>query len=231
MSEALATIDTREVESQVAPVIQAADALVVRDVTQHKSGLEMLAAVMGAERKVKSFFAPMIEAAMENKRKAEGVRQAIVARQDEVLGPVQEARKTISEKCGAFETEERRAAEMTRKALEEAALKKQEEERQFEAAMAETEEAAEEALTEPLPPPPVPMVRPEVAKVAGVSTRETWSAEVDDKAAFLRWVLASGKLYMVEVNMIQLNSRARAEHSALKIPGVRAVSKLSHAGR
>jgi hypothetical protein len=212
-------------------VIQAADALVVRDVTQHKSGLEMLAAVMGAERKVKAFFAPMIEAAMENKRKAEGVRQAIVARQDEILGPVQEARKTISEKCGAFEAEERRAAEMTRKALEEAALKKQEEERQFEAAMAETEEAAEEALTEPLPPPPVPMVRPEVAKVAGVSTRETWSAEVTDKAALLRWVLESGNLYMVEVNMIQLNSRARAEHSALNIPGVKAVSKLSHAGR
>jgi len=231
MSEALATIDTRDVEAQVAPVVQAADSLVVRDVDGHRQGLEMLAAVMAAERKVKAFFAPMLEAAQETKRKAEQGRLAVVNQQEIVLGPVVIARKTISDKCGAFEAEERRVAALNQAAINAAALAKQEEERILDAAMADTEEEAEEVLTAPLAPPMVPTVRAEVAKVAGVSTRETWSAEITDKAAFLAWAAKVENNFYAEANMAALNSRARAERADMKIPGVKAVSKLSHAGR
>jgi len=228
-SEAL--VNTESVQAEVAPVIRAADALVVRNVDEHKEGLQLLAAVMGAETRVKAFFKDSIEAAMETKRKAEAGRQAIVALQDSVLGPVLDARKTISGKCAAFEAEERRVAALNQDRINAEALAKQEEELQFEAAMAETEEAAEEALTEPLAPPVVPIVRPEVAKVAGVSTRETWAAEVVDKAAFLAWASKPENNFYAEPNMVAVNSRARAERDKLSIPGVKAVSTLTHARR
>lgn len=231
MSEALVVADTSEVEAQVAPVIRAADALVVRSVDDHRNGLEMLGAVMAAERKVKAFFAPMLEAAQETKRKAEAGRLAVVNQQEIVLGPVMQARKTITEKCGAFEAEERRVAALNQARINAEALAKQEQERILDAAMADTEEEAEEALTVPLAPPVVPIVRPEVAKVAGVSARETWSAEITDKAAFLAWAAKPENNYTAEPNMTALNSRARAEKGSMQIPGVKAVSKLSYAGR
>ena len=231
-TEALAVIDAEPVRAEVAPILGAADALVVRDVTDHERGLKMLGSVMAAERKVKAFFAASIEAAMETKRKAEAGRQTIVTLQDSVLAPVLAARKIISDKCAAFELEERRVAALNQAAINAAALAAQDEERKFDAAMAETEEAAEVALTEALAPPVVPTVRPEVAKVAGVSTRETWGAEIHDLRAFYAWCITGDNLYMAgEPNMVALNSRARAERGDMKIPGVRAVSKLSHAGR
>lgn len=233
MSEtALATIDTATVQQEVAPVIQAADALVVRNVDEHKAGLELLGRVMWAETRIKTIFKPAIEAAMETKRKAEMARQEIIGLQDSVLAPVIEARKTISEKCAGFEREERRVAALNQAAIEKEALAKQEQEREMDAAMAGTEEEAEEVLTEPLAPPMVPIVRPEVAKVAGISTRETWAAEMHDAKAFYRWCIETDNMYMAgEPNMIALNGRARAEHDKLSIPGVRAVSTLSHARR
>jgi len=232
MSDAIATINTREVEEQVAPVVRAADALaVVANVEQHERALALLAEVMGAETRIKKVFAPSIEAAKESKRKAELARAEIVALQDRILAPVMAARETISGKCKAFEEEERRVAKLNQQAIERAALERQEEERQFDAAMAETEEAAEEALTEPLPPPPVPTVRPEVAKVAGVSTRETWGYEIIDKSQFLAWASKPENVFYATENAVALNSRARAEKDAMKIPGVKAVSTLSHARR
>ena len=226
-----ALVNTESVQAEVAPVIRAADALVVRDVDGHREGLELLARVMGAETRVKAFFKDSIEAAMETKRKAEAGRQAIVALQDSVLGPVLVARKTISDKCATFEAEERRVAALNQARINAEALAKQDEERQFEAAMAETDEAAEDALTEPLAPPVVPIVRPEVAKVAGISTRETWAAEVVDKAAFLAWAAKPENNFYAEANVVALNSRARAERGELKIPGVKPVSTLTHARR
>jgi len=54
---------------------------------------------------------------------------------------------------------------------------------------------------------------------------------VMDKAAFVKWCLSNDNLYMLEPNTIALNSRARAEHDAMRIPGIKAVSTLSHARR
>ena len=232
MSEALVSqVNVDAARQEIAPVIAAADALIIHDVDGHRQGLEMLGSVMGAIKRVKAIFAPALEAAMETKRRAETARLEVVRLQDSVLAEAEVARGVIAAKCGAFEAEERRVAALNQAAINAAALAKQDEERLLDAAMAETEEAAEDAMTVPLAPPVVPTVRPEVAKVAGVSARETWSAEVTDMGSFATWCVASGNLYMIEANQIALNSRARSEHAAMKIPGVRAVSKLTYAGR
>lgn len=235
MSEALAIKrpDPTEVETEVAPVVRAADALpVVANVQQHEHALTLLADVMGAETRIEAVFKPSIDAAKESKRKAEAARVEIVALRDQVLAPVLAARGTISAKCKAFELEERRAAEETQKAMERSALAAQEQQRELDAAMADTQEEAEDALTAPLPEPVVAVVRPEVAKVAGVTSRETWSAEITDKLEFYRGCVERNDMYLAgEPNMVALNSRARNEKKDMKIPGVKAVPTLSHARR
>ena len=230
-SEAVATVNTEAIEREVAPVVREAEALAVYDVETHTRGLTLLGRVMDARDRVKVLFKPAVEAAMESKRKAEAARQEIVALQDTLLAPVLEAQRQISAKCSAFEAEERRVAALNQAAINSEALARQEAQRLLDAAMADTEEEAEDALTEPLPPPMVPTVKPEVAKVYGVSSRTTWSAEVTDKEAFVRWALESANLFLLEVNLVGLNSRARAERAEMKIPGVRAVESISHARR
>jgi hypothetical protein len=231
MTDAIATINTAEVEREVAPVIAAADALVVRNVDEHAAGLALLARIMDARDRVKLFFKPSIEAAMESKRKAEATRQEVVAAQDHFLAPILTALDTASGTCKAFEAAERQAAAKVQEHLRAEALAKQNAQRELDAAMADTEDEAEDALTAPLAPPMVPVVRPEVAKVAGISTRETWAAEVTDKAAFLAWAAKPENNFYADANVVALNSRARAEKGAMRIPGVKAVSTLTHARR
>ncbi len=232
MSDAIATINTEQVEREVAPVIAAADALVVRNVEEHAAGLALIARIMDARDRVKLFFKPSIEAAMESKRKAEAARQEVVAAQDHFLAPILTALDTASGTCKAFEAAERQAAAKVQEHLHAEALAKQDAQRELDAAMADTEDEAEDALTAPLPPPPVAIVRPEVAKVAGVSTRETWGAEIVDMAAFKAWAGGNqSNNFYVEPNMVALNSRARAEKGAMAIPGVKAVSILTHSRR
>ena len=224
MSEAIAVINAEEVQREVAPVVSRAEALVVVDVEGHTTGLRLLADVMGAERKVKAAFA-------EPKRKAHEAHKAITALEASLLVPVLEARQVIMQKCAAFEAEERRIADEKRKELQAEALARQEEQRQLDAAMADTEEEAEEALTAPLAPPPVPEVKPAVAKVAGISARQTWHAEVTDKAALVAWCLLNSQLYLLEPNMVALNSLARNQKEELSIAGVKAVKDLGYVGR
>lgn len=232
MSEtAIVPAQVEEAKAEVAPVLAAAHSLTVGNVEEHDTAMRMLGQVMAAERRVKLLFAPSIEAAQESKRKAELARIEVVALRDSVLASVTEAREVISRKCASFEEEERRVARLNQHRINAEALAAQEQQRILDAAMAPTEEEAEEALTEPLPPPVVPIIRPEVAKVAGVTSREIWSAEVYDRSALFAHSSKPGNDYLAEPNMVALNSRARAEHGAMRIPGVRAVSAISHAAR
>lgn len=212
-------------EQVVAPIVQVAEELApVVNVEQHTAALKLLVNVMAAENRVKDAF-------REPKKKAHEAHKAITALEKSLLDPIQEARKTISGKCTAFEEEERRAAQKIQEALRAEAEARQQQQRELDAAMSDTPEEAEDALTRPLAPPPVAAVAPLVGKVAGLSTRQTWTAEVTDMAAFVRWCVSSGSLYMLAVNEVMLNTRARAEQDHLNIPGVRAVRKLSHARR
>jgi hypothetical protein len=72
-------------------------------------------------------------------------------------------------------------------------------------------------------------VAPNIGKVDGVSSRGTWSAEIVDKAAFIRWCLDNpAMLFLIVPDMTALNQRARNEHDALSIPGVKAVRKIGY---
>jgi hypothetical protein len=78
--------------------------------------------------------------------------------------------------------------------------------------------------------PIVPLMEP---KISGISTRQTWHAEIVDKAELIRAVAAGQVPDVVLVpDMPVLNAQARALKAALNYPGVKAVcEEIVAAGR
>lgn len=231
MNELVIPPQVEEAKAAIAPVVARANALVVTNVEEHTTAMQMLGEVMAADRKVKAIFAPAIEAAMESKRKAERARAEIVQLRDNVLASVTQAIETIGRACKDFEAEERRVARLNQERINAEAAAKQEEQRLLEAAMADTPEEADAIMDEPIRPVRTPTVTPELAKVPGITSRELWSYEITNKAEFLAWASEPANNFYATENPVALNSRARAEKDKLNIPGVKAVSKISHAAR
>lgn len=65
---------------------------------------------------------------------------------------------------------------------------------------------------EPPPPPP---------QIVGKQSIPKWTAEITDKAAFLRYVVENGELLLVDVNIKMLNKMAQDALGKLNIPGVK----------
>jgi chromosome segregation ATPase len=77
-----------------------------------------------------------------------------------------------------------------------------------------------------------PVVQTEAPKIAGLSSREVWSAEVTDIKALCRAV-ADGMVSVnaVEANMSYLNKLAKMDKDQMSIPGAKAVKETSIASR
>lgn len=113
------------------------------------------------------------------------------------------------------EQEQQRLEAEARKAADDATLAKAEELQQagFGA------ESIDLALSEPIQPETV--AAPEIVKVAGVTTREYWHADITDMGAFLEYVAGRSEYWnLVEVKQGMLNKLASVQQRALKIPGV-----------
>jgi DNA repair exonuclease SbcCD ATPase subunit len=135
---------------------------------------------------------------------------------------IEEAKARKLEEAGRAEEADRRRA-----AAQEA------EQRRMEAA-AETERQriaeadAKRLAAETMPTAPV--IHMETQKVAGISTREVWSAEVTDKMKLIRAVAAGeAPAELLDINMSTLNRLAKALKGGLSYPGIRAVSEKNMA--
>jgi len=82
-----------------------------------------------------------------------------------------------------------------------------------------------EVLEEQASMVPVPIVVSDTPRISGLSTRQTWHAEIVDWTALIRAV-AEGHVpdIVLMPDMTILNAQARALKTALNYPGVRAVS-------
>lgn len=77
-----------------------------------------------------------------------------------------------------------------------------------------------------------PVAKVAEAKAAGVSTRETWKAEVTDKAALIAHVAANPQFSgLLTVDQSALNALARSLKSSLTLPGVRVYAEQTLAAR
>jgi len=184
------------------------------------NGLQL---IKGMTKEIKDFFAPL-------KEKAFAAHRALTAAENEKLAPLVEAERFAKGAMTTWQLEQEAAARVEQRRLEEEARKRAEEEKLLDAIDAEQAgepEAAERILAEPVLAPVV-RIAPPVPQVAGISMRETWSAEVVDMRALVRAV-ADGKVPMraLVVDTVFLNGQARALKGDMNYPGVRAVSKRS----
>lgn len=235
-------------------MIVEAQAILVTDKESHESALGMMKLMSEMERGIANIFT-------DSKAAAHKAHKTICATEKELLSPLKECRLALGSRAATWEMAERRKAEEARRKAQEEADRKEREQKEklskaqeeadrklAEAADAEkaglmdeagtlmdeaagAEDKMEEILAAPMPEVTKPA--PDVGKVAGVSVRTTWSAEVVDLEKFIGWVtqeVALRKHYLQPLQA-ELNQLARMHKEKLDIPGVKAVPKHSHGFR
>jgi hypothetical protein len=114
-----------------------------------------------------------------------------------------------------LERKAREDAEKLKASLEKKADKQEE---QGKPESAELTRSMAETVTAAAPPP--------VNKGTGAYTVETWSANVKDKDAFVKWCIEANRLEYLEVNMSMLNSEAKQTKGQRTWPGVETEKKV-----
>lgn len=168
--------------------------------------------------------------ALEEKRVAitKPLNRAIKAVNDLFRKPkelLEQAEALIKRAMSAYDQEQERKRREEQARLEEEARKERE---RLEAKAREAEEKGQiekaEALRESANAVVAPIVSPatEAPKVTGIATRGLWKARVTDKAALVRHIVAERPdlLSLIEIDASALNAMARAQKSALSLPGV-----------
>lgn len=215
------------VVAELSPIVKAALKFEVVDVASHGIALERHKTCVNAKRAITEHFEPARKA-------ADSAKKEVLALRDGFIGPISEAGRVYDRKAGEHErAEEAKALEEERR-LQEIA-RKEEEDRQINAAIdaeAVGDDAAAAEIMDETPEVPVITVAPQVAKVEGSSKRKTWSAEVTDLQQLVRYVSTHPEwISLLEPAMPNLNRMAVSQREALRIPGVRAVSKSVRATR
>lgn len=205
-----------------------ARALVVADQSSLEIAGDQLKSIKALRFEIEATFGPIIAKAFATHREA-------VAQRKRIEAPLEEAERLIkSSVTGYLEAQEHARREEERRLREEVERKAAEEmERQIEAAEAAGASAREvEAIIQQPIIMPTPIAPPTIRGVEGISARETWRAEVTDKAALIRAAAANAQFQaLLEVNQVALNGLARSLKSAMNVPGVRAVREAGIAVR
>jgi len=216
----------KEAEERAVALKAEVDALVVIDQASYDYADAISAKANDALKKIDASCDPVIKAAHD-------AHKAALAQKKTLRDPIEAVKKAIDTKMIAwYKAEQARIAEERRKAEEEA-RKKAEEEALAKAAALEAEgltAAAAQVLESPIAVEKVDI--PDIEKGAGVSYRESWSAEVSDLMTLVK-AIAEGKtpLYYVEASMTALNGAMRESKGQAVIPGVKAVSSTSQVRR
>lgn len=212
----IARPDPTALVQEFQPLVKRAGAMVVSSKDEHEVAVEAMKTLRGVEKKLTDHYEP-------TRKALDTAKKELLLARDKMIQPFAEARVVIGQKVDAYEAEQARIAAEERRAKEEAARKVDEERRLLEAIAAEEAgdtELAEAIVQEPVPAPVV-HIEPQIAKVAGVSVRESWRAEVVDLLALIRHCAATGTTAYLQPNLVALNQQARSLRSELRIPGVR----------
>lgn len=211
-----------ELESKGLSLVEQARGIVISTQPQYESACHLLLDVKDGLKECDKAFDDDI------KRWYDG-HKAAIATKARYQAPFKQVEAIIKPKISAYMDEQARLRrEAEAKAQQEAQL----------AAAVEAESAgdaqqAEEILNGQGTMFVPPVMLPPAAKVAGVSSREVWRAEVVDLMALIRAV-ASGQVpsNVLEANTTVLGGLARSLKGNLRIPGVRPVcEKAVAAGR
>lgn len=220
-------------ESNVSAYESGAALLTVETDEDYGSAGELLLGIKALRQEIAEFFEPLV-------RKAHEAHKALTMARAEKEQPLANAERVIKGKLDAYAREQKRLAD-ERAAQERARLEQEERARrdaeaerlEAEAAAyavadpivaAELVDAAQAVRSEPIAIP-TPAAKP-LPKVAGLSHRENWDADVVDLLALVQHVAAHPEhLPLVQANEASLRAMAKSLKSAMSIPGVRAVNK------
>lgn len=220
------TIETTEIAKESSATLIAAQNFKIATAPQFVEAGERLKAIMALKKKIAETFDPHIKRAFEAHR-------SLVAEKKFHETPLQTAEAFIKRGIlGYQQAEETKRRELEAKAQEEA--RKEREKLEARAAKAEaagkTEKA--EALQVAAASVITPIVAPTTPKVAGISMRTTFRAEVVDKMELVKAVAAGTiPLNALDANMPFLNNQARAMKETLAYPGVKVVQETGIASR
>lgn len=221
--------ELQAVEQEINPVLLQAGSLAVTNAEQYQGAADFLKQLKDAQKRVTDFFSPI-------KKKAHEAWKSITAKESEVLTPLKNAESTVKNKMLTYQRqeEEKRQAEQRRLQAEADARARKEQERLMKKAeqmktpekQEEYRQAAEEVQA------PVVAVQSEAPKVAGISTRKTWKAEVTDKKAFVEAALKDDNLLaFLEIDMSKMNKLAAATKGQISYPGIKFFEETSMASR
>lgn len=197
--------------------------LVVDDKDSHATAEAYVVKIKSIETSVRNLFAGP-------KARAHEAHKAICAAETTLLEPLVAAQRHVRGLITTYVQEQQRKEAEERRRLEAEAREREQKRLQDEAEAAELSgdrHAAEEILNEALAPPVVPVeVDSQIAKTAGVSYRQVWSADVISLRALILHVAERPELTdLLEPNMTALNGMARALKGSMSIAGVRPICK------
>jgi hypothetical protein len=211
----LALPDTKEVDSRALSLLEQAQGAEIntREDLDYWSGF--LKDLKAIQADIDSTFDPVVKSAHA------AWKTAVDAKKKHSV-PVEEAERVVKGRIGGYLQAEDARIRKERVEAEAVAKKQAEDARiaQAEALMkAGRKQEAERALSAPVMaavPPPVA-----APKVDGISTRQSWRAEVVDVIALVRYVAANPEwVGLLKVDQTALNQLARAQKENLKLPGV-----------
>ncbi len=147
---------------------------------------------------------------------------------------LKEAEGLLKNKLLDFQNEQERIAREAQAEADAEARKERERlERKAKLASAVGMSEKAEELREKAETQIAPAITSAAPKIAGVTRRETWKAEVTDKAALLKHIVEvrPDLLALVKIDQSALNAQARSLKDELNLPGVKVVKEASIAAR
>lgn len=209
-----------ELETQALTWPEKARAVKIVDQQSYTTGAEMLVGIKTLRKEIDATFDPAIE-------KAHQAHKAILASKRRVEEPLVTAERLLKDGIATFEHQQR---ELQRQAEAKARLESErlaQEERLRNAVAAEEMGAAPELVDEILEQPVMvaaPVVAPTYQRAAGVSSRESFSADVVNFNQLLVAVMqGKADISCIQPNMQVLNALARAQKRLFAVPGCRVV--------
>lgn len=217
----------REVRDEALTWPDRARAAVITDTASYTAAADLLLGVKALRKRIAETFDPHVKRAFEAHR-------ALTREKADAEAPLTEAERIVKDALVAYDREQERQRQEAQRKADEEARRREEDERLALAAAMEKEgnEYGDAALVREaealIAAPPPPVVAAPVAKatpkVAGVSYRTTYSAQVTDIVALIRFVAANPThVALLTPNITALNGQARSLKQSMRIPGVRVV--------
>lgn len=228
MGDVVAMVPER-VEGEAKSLAARAACFEVTDAGTYAAGAELRKACKAALAEIADVFRPMAKAADE-------AHKRVLVQERRFKAPVEEADRQLAARMVTWQTAEERRVREERARLEEAARREEEERLVAVAVDLEAEGSPEEAAAvmeeASSMPAPIVQVASAVPKVAGLSSREAWKAEVVDINALIEAAATRPELRaLLMPNTVAIGQMARALKSAARIPGVRVYAERTHTVR